>query len=344
VAKIEELFTQLDAGVSALEKSRAQLKRYRQSVLKAAVEGKLTEEWRRGHPDVEPASILLERIEREREKSGKGRQKKLPQLDTSGLPELPVGWVWVRWDQVGYSQNGRAFTSKEYQPNGFKLLRPGNLHASGKVVWTEKNTRYMPERWAEDYPDYIIRSGELVMNLTAQSLQDEFLGRVCVTSPSDICLLNQRIARLTPIEVVTEYLLYMFKSRLFRQFVNGLNTGSLIQHMFTTQLAEFVFPLPPLPEQHEIVSEIERRLSVADQTEATLEANLKRAVRLRQSILKKAFRGELVPQNPNDEPASVLLERIRMERSQTRPINNRGQARRGRGRPRKPAAVQLELI
>jgi len=114
--------------------------------------------------------------------------------------------------------------------------------------------------------------------------------------------------------------------------------------MFTTQLAEFVFPLPPLPEQHEIVSEIERRLSVADQTEATLEANLKRAVRLRQSILKKAFRGELVPQNPNDEPASVLLERIRMERSQTRPINNRGQARRGRGRPRKPAAVQLELI
>jgi type I restriction enzyme S subunit len=109
VAKIEELFTQLDAGVSALEKARAQLKRYRQSVLKAAVEGKLTEECRRDHPDVEPASTLLERIEREREKSGKGRGKKLPPLDTSGLPELPEGWEWVNFGEIVVeSQNGIA--------------------------------------------------------------------------------------------------------------------------------------------------------------------------------------------------------------------------------------------
>ena len=76
----------------------------------------------------------------------------------------------------------------------------------------------------------------------------------------------------------------------------------------------FVVSLPPLLEQHRIVSEVDRRLSILDELEATVEANLKRAERLRQSILKRAFEGKLVPQDPNDEPASVLLERIRAER------------------------------
>ena len=161
---------------------------------------------------------------------------------------------------------------------------------------------------------YIVAPGELVINLTAQSLKDEFLGRVCMTGLSERCLLNQRIARLTPIEVLPQYLLWMLKSQIFRRFVDGLNTGSLIQHMFTSQLAEFALPLPPLGEQHRIVAEVERRLSVIDELESIIAANLKRAERLRQSILKRAFEGKLLYQDPKDEPASVLLERIRAER------------------------------
>ncbi len=163
--------------------------------------------------------------------------------------------------------------------------------------------------------DLIVRGRELVMNLTAQSLKDEFLGRVCITDSDEYCLLNQRLARITLLKsLVSLYALYMLKSNVFRQFVNGLNTGSLIQHMFTSQLEGFCFPLPPITEQEQIVSEVERRLSVITQLETIVEANLKRAERLRQSILKEAFAGRLVPQDPNDEPASVLLERIRKER------------------------------
>ena len=164
------------------------------------------------------------------------------------------------------------------------------------------------------------------MNLTAQSLKDEFLGRVCMTALSERCLLNQRIARLTPIDVLPQYLLWMFKSQVFRRFVDGLNKGSLIQHMFTSQLAQFTVPLPPLAEQRRIVAEVERRLSVVDELEATVDANLKRAERLRQAILKRAFEGKLVPQDPDDEPASLLLERIRVERDNGAGVRRKGRA------------------
>ncbi len=147
-----------------------------------------------------------------------------------------------------------------------------------------------------------------------------------MTGSEEYCLLNQRIARLTPIEVLPEYLLWMFKSRVFRKYVDSLNTGSLIQHMFTSQIAEFALPLAPLEEQRVIVEEVERRLSVVDKLEATVEANLKQASGLRQSILKQAFSGELVSQDPGDEPASVLLARIREER---RAADRRGKRVRG---------------
>jgi type I restriction enzyme, S subunit len=131
----------------------------------------------------------------------------------------------------------------------------------------------------------------LVMNLTAQSLRDEFLGRICLTSEAEECLLNQRLARLTPIIISPEFTLYFLKAWRFRRFVNGLNTGSLIQHMFTSQLAQFTFPLPPLAEQERIVAEIERRFSLVEELDCAVSVNRQRGDWLRQSILQKAFAG-----------------------------------------------------
>lgn len=339
VAGIEEQFTRLEAGVEGLTRVRANLKRYRASVLKAACEGRLVpteaELARAEGRDYEPADKLLARILKERracweadqlakmraagkhpkDDKWKAKYKEPAAPHSTHLPILPEGWVWARWEQVGFSQNGRSFPSKEYQASGVKLLRPGNLHIRGVVEWTEENTRFLPKRWEVEFSGFIVDARELVMNLTAQSLKDEFLGRVCMTRNSDHCLLNQRIARLTPVHVLPEYLLWMFKSEVFRRFVDGLNTGSLIQHMFTSQLAAFCLPLPPLAEQQRIVAEVERRLSVIDEIGAVVEANLKRADRLRQSILKRAFEGKLVPQDPSDEPASLLLQRIKAAKS-----------------------------
>ena len=336
VIKIEELLTKLDAAVLELKEAYVKLKRYRQAVLKTAVTGELTREWREAHKDeLESASELLARILKERRAAWEADQvtrmkhkRKVPKNDNrkssyrepvtpkAEAPEsLPLAWAWVTWDEIGFSQNGRLFPSNQYQSTGTKLLRPGNLHISGKVVWTSSNTRYMPRNWEQDFSEFIVQGEELVINLTAQSLRDEFLGRVCLTDSSERCLLNQRIARLMPIRVSRKYLLYVFKSEIFRRFVNTLNTGSLIQHMFTSQLSEFCFPLPSLDEQEQIVAEAERCLSIADSIEQSLDRGLVQADQMRTAILKQAFEGKLIPQDPNDEPAELLLERIKNERA-----------------------------
>ncbi len=254
---------------------------------------------------------------------------------------LPNRWSWATWEQLGFSQNGRLFPSIEYQAAGVKLLRPGNLHESGKVVWNDRNTRHMPAHWAEEFPEYMIKGQELVMNLTAQSLRDEFLGRICLTDATERCLLNQRLARLTPIQVSRKYLLYVFKSEMFRRFVNTLNTGSLIQHMFTSQLAEFSLPLPSLEEQDQIVAEVERCLSIVDVIEQNLERGFAQAERMRQSILKQALEGKLVPQDPNDEPAELLLERIKIDRAKREAVRRAANLSR---RKRKPTVRQAASL
>ena len=348
--KLDELTSDLDVGIAALERAGANLKRYRTAVLKAALEGRLTEKWRAAHPDVEPADKLLEHILTQRRKQWeraqlvkyaekdqsppKGwRDRYLEPVkpDVSVLPLLRHGWCWASWSQVGLSQNGRPFPSKEYCENGIRLLRPGNFYATGAIGWNVKNTKCLPKRYAEANPDLIVNGGELVINLTAQSLRDEFLGRTCITSPDERCLLNQRLARLTPILIPSRFMLWVFKSAHFRGFVADLNTGSLIQHMFTSQMERFVFPLPPLPEQLAITRVVEEQLSIIDHLEAQIADRSVGAHALRQAILKRAFEGNLVPQDPSDEPASELLERIRAQRSKDK--GARKQAPRGRRRP-----------
>lgn len=331
VAKIEALQRRTRRARAALDAIPPLLEKFRQSVLSAAFRGDLTADWRAQNPDVEPASVLLERIREERRRrweeaelvkmKAKGkvpsddrwktRYTEPVRRDGGGLQTLPSGWSWARWEEIGFCQNGRAFPSKEYAKIGTKLLRPGNLHVSGVLEWTESNSRFMPREWELEYPSYIVQGDELVMNLTAQSLKDEFLGRVCLTGQGEHCLLNQRIARLSPVLLPARFCLWLFKSPIFRRYVDGLNTGSLIQHMFTSQIYDFCLPLPPLEEQMQIVNAIDRMLNAKAVVEARTVGAVAEFEHLERAILAKAFRGELVPQDPNDEPASKLLDRIR---------------------------------
>ena len=231
VERIDELFSQIEAGESALARAKKLLERYRQAVLKAAVTGELTKDWRERHQaELEPADHLLTRILQARRKAWekaeleklrakgkapkddkwKQKYKEPKPPDKSELPELPEGWVWASWAQIGFSQNGKPFPSKDYQSDGIRLMRPGNLAANGRAIWTEKNTACLPHSWLDERPELLLHVGDLVMNLTAQSLADEFLGRVCLLSESDSSLLNQRLARLTPVLMDRRFCLYVF--------------------------------------------------------------------------------------------------------------------------------------
>lgn len=152
------------------------------------------------------------------------------------------------------------------------------------------------------------------MNLTTQSLKDEFLGRVCMTGDGECCLLNQRIARLTPTGVHPRFAFWLFKSPRFRRYVDELNTGSLIQHLFTSQVDDFVLPVPTKDEQAEIVRCLENLLSGQSSLELIFSGLPDKLTELGSAILAKAFRGELVPQEADDQPASAIFARPDEER------------------------------
>lgn len=165
----------------------------------------------------------------------------------------------------------------------------------------------------------------MLINLTAQSLKDEFLGRVCFKHDGSAALLNQRIGRLLNhgSDDLRPYLFVYLRSPQFRSYVNTLDTGTLIRHMHSKQVLAHVAPLPPLAEQTEIVHRVEILLNLASIIERRVSAATTQADKLEQSILARAFRGELVPQDPNDEPASVLLDRIGAEQEKRSPAKRR---------------------
>ncbi len=214
---------------------------------------------------------------------------------------LPLGWAWRQWSEIGHSQNGKAFPSSDYEDHGVRLLRPGNLHANGSLHWMARNTRSVSEVYRTTHASILLRPGDLVMNLTAQSLADDFLGRACMVGAGDESLLNQRLARLTASAVEPDYALAVFRSGLFRHYVKSLSTGSLIQHMFTKQVDRFWFPVAPLDVRTAIVAESHDIQSNVDRILASIILQHERVVGLRRAVLAAAFEGKLTGRHTDQE-------------------------------------------
>jgi len=189
------------------------------------------------------------------------------------LGQIPEEWSTVELDKVVHFQNGRFFPSEDYSADGIKLLRPGNLHPDGFLSWNAQNTQYLPLEYASKASEWIVRGREIVMNLTAQSLEDEFLGRVCLTEDDEYCLLNQRLARITSHNIDVAFLFLILRSQLFRKYVDRLPGGTKIKHIYTRDLGRFVLPLPSLDEQKRIdaiIFDIAKAKSEEEQTLAVL--------------------------------------------------------------------------
>ena len=278
VAKLETLFTQLDAAVDSLKKAERQLQQYRQSVLKAAFEGELTKEWREGYSGkLDPMSTL-----------------EVSDLDS--LPELPGGWVWTTLEGISEIILGQSPPSTTYNTDGEGLpFYQGKLEF-GKLYPT-------PRKWCTT-PKKIAEKGDVFISIRAP------------VGPTNICLeksaLGRGLAAIRGLNGIQPFFI-LYLMRRFENEIASKGTGTTFNAITGNQLKTFQIPLPPLAEQEQIVSELERHLSVTDAIEATLDAEIKRAERLGQSILKQAFSGKLVPQDPNDEPAEILLARIKGE-------------------------------
>jgi len=332
VAEIEKQFSRLDEAVANLKRVKSNLKRYKAAVLKAAVEGKLTEEWRKQHPDVEPADKLLERIlaERREKWQGKGKYKEPVGPNTSELPELPAGWVWGSVEQLGASLEQAVLTGpfgsnigkSDFVESGIPVLTIGCLKESGLSL---EKVAFVSEAKALELERYKLRQGDILFSRMAS------VGRAgLVTKTFDGALFNYHIMRLRLSQQVVlpmYFICYVRGANTVTEYVREVNHGATRDGINTEQLQSLPVALPPFAEQYQIVAEVERRLSLVAEAETQVDANLRRADRLRQSILKKAFSGQLVPQDPNDESVSVLMKRIG-EKASARDGKTRGPRRR----------------
>lgn len=289
VAEIEKQFSRLDEAVANLKRVKANLKGYKAAVLKAAVEGKLTEEWRKQHPDVEPASTLLKCIlaERREKWTGGGKYSEPDPPDGNDLPPLPKGWAWASIDQLLREplRNGHSAKASGNE----RGLRAFTLSAVTEGDFSERNTKLtvahpnkVADLWAEPGDIYVERSNtpELV------GLARLYMGPAKFAFFPDL-LIRVRVRPNVMEKYVELSLLSGRGRRYFRSRSQGIS-GSMPK-IDQSVIQKTPIALPPLAEQREIVAGVERRLSIIEQLQGAGEANFARASHLRQAILAKLF-------------------------------------------------------
>lgn len=293
VAEIEKQFSRLDEAVTNLKRVKANLKRYRASVLKAAVEGRLVETEaeiaRREGREYESGAQLLERIleTRRREWKGKGQYKEPVAPDVSELPGLPEGWAWGTVEGLCEHIVDCPHSTPRFKDEGFPCIDTTWMTIEGLA---KERARYVDDLI---YQQRIARlepkPGDIVF------AREGTIGTAILIPEGMKACLGQRVMLLRSRKLyVNQFLRHVLHSETVKQQYREQAIGSTVPHINVGDVKAFALPLPPLAEQQRIVAEVDRRLSLVRETEAQVEANLKRAERLRQSVLQKAFSGELV--------------------------------------------------
>jgi type I restriction enzyme S subunit len=326
------------------------LDQFRQSVLAAAFRGDLTADWREKNPDVEPASVLLERIRAERRRrweeaelekmkaqgktpkddKWKEKYKEPESVDDSQLPKLPNGWCWAKFETVA------TIASNLVSPHDYPTsphIAPDNIEkGSGKLL----EYKTIKEDGVTS-PKHLFFSGQIVYSKIRP-----YLSKCILVDFEGLCS-----ADMYPIDsyICSEYLFRYILSNTFLNLIQQ-EAGSrvVLPKANQEQVYAIPVPVPPLEEQIIIAKKVNELLAHKDCLKGTVKNQLEKIEELQQSILAKAFRGELVPQDPNDEPASVLLERIRAEREKLDTKKKAKGKTEKKSRKAKPEAAEPEQL
>ncbi len=321
VEKLDEVLAQVDTIKVRLDGIPNILKRFRQSVLASAVSGRLTEEWRNRNQSA-PASLTLQKMHIAREKKltkeiaadnketkrlwGKIK-KHSPKLPTS---ELPSGWLWTTFmssmERVVDCHNKTA----PYIDSGLPLIRTPDIR-DGKI--SLDGAKYISQEtydyWARRCPP---EEGDIIFTREAP------MGEAGIVPEGVKLCMGQRMMLLRPMPdfIDSRYVLLNILSLDFQERMYSQAIGTGVKHLRVADVESLSYPLAPLEEQKEIVRLVDQYFAFADSIEAQVDKARARVDKLTQSLLAKAFRGELVPQDPNDEPADKLLERIQVARQE----------------------------
>lgn len=345
VSKIDELFSRIDEGDQALHRVEKLVERYRQSVLKAAVTGELTRNWRearkRAGVPVESGSALLARILKARRTTwesaelAKMRAKGKPPtddrwkqkynepatLDTTDLPALPEGWVWASIDQIGLvsgglTKNQRRQTLTAQRP----YLRVANVYAN------RLDLDDVQQIGVEDGElDRVLLQKDDLLVVEGNGSIDQ-IGRVAVWDGSIAgCVHQNHLIKVRCTELLPSwYALIWCLSPLGRDYIRRVASSTAGLHTLSiSKVASLPVPVPTPGELDQIRDRFDQAVALVATERQSLRQSRTTSAALRQSILKAAFSGQLVPQDPHDEPASKLLERIAAERAAEPSVSQR---------------------
>jgi len=324
VVKIEELFSDLDKATEDLKKSQEQLKIYRQAVLKAAFEGKLTEEWRLKNPYKQDYTVFLyKKIEEANQLKTKGDlPRRLPPIKLKDLYILPNGWQWVEAHKVCQSVRDGTHDTPKYVEKGIPLITSKNLKI-GEIDF--KNVGYISEEDHKKIEERSgVRSGDILFGMIGT------IGNpVIVKDEKKFSIKNVGLFKQNPKLIFSKYLKWWLESNVLFNILKekDLIRGTTQKFISLGGLRVLPVPIPAVEEQEIIIQEIESRLPVCDKLKETVQQNLEKIEYLQQSILKKAFEGKLVPQDPKDEPAEKFLERIKQEKEKFESNNKKRKKR-----------------
>lgn len=337
VAKIEELFSKLDKGIESLKAAQTQLKNYRQSLLKEAFAGKLTATWRAQQADkLEAPEQLLARIQQEREAryqqqladwqqavkewEQKGKEGKKPSCPKEKqflevnkelielLPTLPTNYKYIFLDQLGELARGKSKHRPRNDPKLFggeyPFIQTGEVKAANRVITTYTQTlNKVGLAQSKLWP-----KGTLCITIAANIAETAFLG-------FDGCFPDSIVGYTAYNNIVDPRYIELF-IKAAKEKISAYAPATAQKNINLTTLENLVIPYTTLDEQLAIINQVDKQFSVIDNNLEIINSCLTKSQSLRQSILKKAFAGELVPQDPTDEPASELLKRIAQEKAQ----------------------------
>ena len=324
-ARLESLLGKIKEVKALLDEIPEILQDFRQSVLAAACSGRLTEDWREENPKVKTASDLIEQSYLNANRTTSRRAGRLwgagvvPELTAEDKSFTPSTWFWTKVKTLGENSHDTvqvgpmSMQSRDFTDKGIPVLNVGCIQ-SGYI--DEKKLNYLPQNIGSKFNRYRIFNNDILFTRSGT------VGRCAIASESqDGYLMTFHLLRVRTTEkrCLPQYLLFVFQGAPHIRYQSDKAAiGSTRAGFNTNLLANLDIPLPPLPEQLEIVRRVESLFSKADDLEAQYKEAMELIESLPEIILSKAFRGQLVPQDSNDEPALALLERITDERERTK--------------------------
>ena len=310
VTKLDNLFAHTRRARQELDHIPKLIERYKQAILSAAFRSDLTADWRKENPNIETAAELLIRIYKEKLQKYEEKSKKSKKIVLSNDKDYVIeSWKYTTLETIAEEIVDCPHSTPKWVKDGFICVRTTQFE---RFKLKMDNLRYVSQ---ETFQERILRlkpqAGDILY-----SREGGILGIACQIPPNVELCLGQRmmLIRCNDNWLSGEYLTMLLNSEIILSKVKDLITGTASPHLNVGDVKSFEIPLPPVLEQQEIIKRVKNYFQAIDRLEQEYQKAMKFLDRLEQSTLAKAFRGEIVPQDPNDEPASILLERIQKER------------------------------